>query len=324
MNEYQVAVELAKKVGLGKPVTEFSVTDTDKIIRAAFLERIGVDEFDFYAYQENKQKIFRIITETVSPIINDRLVETMGRFADVRNVAWGDTIDFELENPDLYEVAVIADGDANLRRQRLENGKVDVAMTNYGITIYEEFYRFLAGRTDWAKMVDKVAKSFEQKIATSVYAAIHGSYNSLDAEFKFTGTYDEDELLSVLSYVGAAYGDAIIVGTKSALAKIKPEYVGGTTKDTYNALGYLRVFNGYETIELAQSFKSGTNEFALSNTDLLILPSTSEKLVKIILEGGAIMQDKQNDSDLSIEHTLIKKVGVGMGVASRYGIVRFT
>lgn len=325
MGNYKLALDVAKGIGLGKTATDFSLSgDVDQMIRGAFLEEIGVEQIDFNTYRENKYKIFRILQETISPIVNDRLEETMGRFAEVRNVAWGDTTRFEIENPDLFDVAVIADGTANLRRQRLDNGYVDVAMTNYGISIYDEFYRFLAGRTNWAVMVDKVAKSYEKQIAESVYAAIYGSYDNLEAEFKYTGSYDEDELLDVLAAVEAVYGNAIVVGTKAALRKIKPEYVGGATKDAYNALGHIGVFGGYDTVALEQFFKAGTNEFALSNTDLLILPSTSEKIVKIVHEGDAIIQDKQNDSDLTIEHTFIKKAGVGLGITNRFGIVRFT
>lgn len=324
MGNYKLAVNLAKEAGLGIQSTNFSATDVDKMIRGAFLEEIGVEAIDFNTYRENKYKIFRILQETISPIVNDRIVETMGRFAEVRNVAWGDTTRFEIENPDLFEVAVIADGTANLRRQRLDNGYVDVSMSNYGIAIYDEFYRFLAGRTNWAQMVDKVAKSYEKKLAESVYAAIYGSYNSLDAEFKYTGTYDEDELLRVLQAVEAVYGNAMVVGTKAALAKIKPDYVGEAGKDGYNALGFMSVFRGYEAVSLTQFFKAGTNEFGLSNTDLLILPSASEKIVKIVHEGDAIIQDKQNDSDLTIEHTFIKKAGVGLGITDRFGIVRFS
>lgn len=324
MGKYNLAVKLAKEVGLGIPSTDFSTQDTDKMIRGAFLEEIGVEKIDYNTYQENKYKIFRILRETISPIVNDRIADSMGAIAEVRNVGWGDTTVFEVENPELFDVAVIADGTANLRRQRIENGKIDVTMDNYGISIYEEFYRFLAGRINWSQLVDKVAKSFEKKIAESVYSTIYNSYGSLEAEFKYTGTYDEDALLDVLATVEALYGSAIVLGTKSALAKIKPEYIGEAGKDGYNALGHLSNFRGYDAISLTQFLKAGTNEFALSNTDLLILPSTSEKLVKIVHEGDAIIQDKQNDSDLTIEHTFIKRAGVGLALTNRFGIVRFT
>lgn len=321
MNELQkLALDLAKG-----QVTNYSKSEADNVLRKAFLEEIGTEAIDFNTYRQNKYKIFQILQETISPIINDRLEEVMGQFAEVRNIGWGDSQVFDVENPELFEVSVVADGTANLRAQRIDNGKMTVDTTTYGIKIYDEFYRFLAGRVDWGQLVDKVAKSYERKIAESVNAAIYGSYTSIDAPFKYSGTFSEDELLRVLQNVEALYGSAMVVGTKAALAKIKPDYVGEADKSRYNAIGHIGIFRGYETVALAQSFKPQSTEFNLSNTDLLILPSTSDKIVKIVVEGDAIIFDEQNtQGDMSIEHTFIKKAGVGLSLTNQYGIVRFS
>lgn len=322
MNEL---IKLALDLSKGQVNGNFSKADANNVLRSAFLEKIGTDEISYDVYRQNKYVIFQIIQETISPIINDRLEETMGRFAEVRNVAWGDTIVFDVENPALFDVSVVADGTANLRKQRVANGKMTVDLTTYGVAIYDEFYRFLANRIDWGKLVDKVAKSYEKKIAESVNAAIYGSYNSLDALFKYSGTFAEAELLRVLQAVEALYGSAIVVGTKAALAPIQPAYAGNQTKDEYNALGYVGTFRGYDTVALTQSFKPNSNDFNLSNTDLLILPNTSDKIVKIVTEGTAIVEDVQNiQGDLSIEHYLIQKAGVGLSLTNKFGIVRFT
>lgn len=325
MSNYKLAVEMAKGVGLGQQMTtNYSTNNVDETIRKAFLEEIGTDEITYSIYRENKPVIFRILEETVSPIMNDRLVETMGRFAEVRNIGWGDTTVFDVENPDLFEVAVIADGTTNLRRQRLDNGKMDVTMSNYGVAIYDEFYRFLAGRVNWAQMVDKVAKSYEKKMAEAVSAALFGSYDDIDDAFKYTGTFIEDDILEVLQQVEALYGDAILVGTKAALAKFKPDYVGDRDKEGYNAIGRLAVYRGYDMVELAQYVKAGTNELGLSTKDILVLPSTSDKFVKIVHEGSATIIDKQNDSDLTFEHTFIKRAGVGLSIAKHFGMLRIS
>lgn len=329
MDNYKLAVEVAKEVGLGKPVSgNFSKSltskDIDQMIRGAFLEKIGTDKMDYYTYNENKWAIFRILSDTITPIVNDRFEDAMGRFAETRQVGFGDTTVFEVENPDLFEVATIAQGTDNLRRQRMDSGRVDVTMSRVGITIYEEFYRFLAGRTNWGRVVEKVAKSIDLYVATMVYNTIYGSYDSLGTNLKHTGSFDESAILNVIQAVEGFYGDAVIVGTKSALAKIKPEYIGGGGKDAYNALGYLGVFRGYETVELAQAYKPGTDEFALSPTDLLVLPQSSEKLVKITYEGHALIDDRQNISDQTIEHSFQMNIGVGIPVAKRFGIIRLT
>lgn len=321
MKEYSVlALDLTKG-----QVQNFSTQDANTVLRKAFLDEIGTETIDFNTYRENKYKIFRLIQETITPIINDRLEEVMGRFAEVRNVAFGDSIVFDVENPELFEVATIADGTGNLRRQRIDNGRLEVTMGTFGVSIYEEFYRFLSGRINWGQLVDKVVKSYERKIAEAVNEALYGSYSSIDAELKYSGTYDEEELVEILQKVEALYGSAMVVGTKAALAKLQPSYVGDADKAAYNALGYIGTFRGYDTVALVQSFKAQTYEFNLSNSDLLILPSTSEKFIKIVTEGTAIVLDHQNtQGDLSIEHTFIQKAGVAVGLTEKFGIVRFS
>lgn len=318
----KLALDFAKgQVEANKTSTEVNAT-----LRAAFFDRIGVESIsDINTYRQHKYTIFQIISETISPIINDRLDNVMGTFAEVRNIGWGDSQVFDIQNPELFEVSVIADGTSNLRAQRIQNGKMTVPMGTMGVKIYDEFYRFLAGRIDWVQLVDKVAKSYEKKLSEIVYDAIYGSYNNLDAEFKYTGTFDEEEVLRVLANVEAVYGAAVLVGTKPALAKLKPEYIGDNSKDSYNALGYHTTFRGYEVMALTNSFKPQTYEFALSNTDLLVLPAADHKIVKVVHEGDVIVVDEQNVSgDLSIEHTFIKKAGVGIAKTDKFGIIRFS
>ena len=212
----QLAMDLAK----GKVEQNFSTKDANAVLRKAFLEEIGTETIDFDTYRENKYKIFRIIQDTITPVINQRVEDIVGDFAEVRNVAFGDSVVFNIENPEMFQVAQIADGNANLRRQRLDNGRLVIDVQTWGVKVYDEFYRFLAGRVDWASVIDKVAKSFEKKIADNVSAALFGSYDALATELKYSGTYDEAELLRLAQLVEAINGSALIVGTKVLLVKI--------------------------------------------------------------------------------------------------------
>lgn len=322
-NYTQLAVDLASN-----RVQNFSANESEDVLRKAFLAELGItmeDASDFNTYRKFKYEIFEIIQETISPIINDRLEEVMGQFAEVRNIAWGDTIVFDVDNPDLFEVAMVADGTGNIRRQRLDNGRLPVEISTFAVSIYDEFYRFLAGRINWGQVVAKVVKSYEREIAIAVNNALYGAYNNIDPLFKYTGTYNEDEIVRVCQNIEALYGSAMIVGTTAALRPLKPSYVGDATKDQYNALGRVGVFNGYETVALTQSFKVGTYDFNLSNSDLLVLPAISSKFVKIVTEGTPIIIDKQNEQgDLSIEHTFIQKAGVAVSFTDKYGMIRLT
>ena len=306
--------------------TNFEGKDANEVLRLALKEATGMnqEEMDFYAYQENKLKIFRVLSETITPVLNEKLAQTIGQFAEIKNLAFGDTTVFDIENHELFEVANVADGTGNLYKQRIDNGKLPITMGTFGVAIYDEFYRFLAGRVDWTKVVNKVVKSFENKIAKEISNALFGAYNNLDSSLKYTGSFVEDSVLAVVREVEARYGSAMIVGTKAAVSKIKPEYVGEADKAQHNQLGYLATFQGYDVIALAQG-KEVDGTYSLPVGDLLVLPASGEKPVKVVMEGTAIVLDHQNtQGDLSIEHTFIQKAGVAVPIANQYGIIKLS
>jgi len=327
-NYSQLAIDLANNNIQEFSAQGFTPAQTEEILRKEMFEAIGLDMTKGLTrrqYEMYKNQIFQIIEETISPIINDRLESQMGQFADVRNIALGDSQVFNIENPDLFEVAVIAEGTSNLRRQRMSNGKMTVETDKLGIKVYEEFYHFLTGRVNWSFVIDKVVKSYERHVATLVNKALFDAYNSLDPTFTYTGTYDEDQIIRVASAVEAQYGSAVIIGTKQALRPLKPSYAGDGVKDNYNTLGYVGIYNGFRTVSLEQSFAPGTFDFNLSPTDLLVLPGTGERFVKIVNEGDVFIHDEQNrNGDQSIEHVFEKRVGVGVALAREYGIIRLS
>lgn len=317
---------------LSKGQTDFSAgtevytkEEANEALRNAFFREIGVETIDnIYDYRDNKQKIFKIISEQLTPIINERIEDIMGQFAEVRTVGWGETIEFEVPNPELFKVGRVAMGTANLVRQRIDNGRLKMITDNFGIKIYDELYRFLSGKVDWAEMLNRVSRSYEQKIANRVNELLFGSYNNLENDFKYSGSFNEDELLEILARIETLYGSAMLVGSKAALAKVKPEYVGDEVKSARNKQGYIAEFMGYRCVELKNAFKTGTHDFVLDPNQLLILPSTEDKFVKIVLEGNAIINDFENtQGDQSIEHSFIQRVSIGMSLTDKYGIVRF-
>lgn len=305
-------------------VNNYSTKQASDVLRQAFLERLGLETFSVKEFRRHKTEIFEIIEETITPILNDRLEQQMGEFAEVRNIALGDTIVFDIEDPKLFDVANIARGTNNLRKQRIDNGKLPVEMERLGIAIYEELERYLSGRIEWSKLVDKVIRSFDREIALRVQNALFAGHTSVAADFIYSGTYDEDQLLRILGNVEAMYGSAQIVGTKNALAKIQPNYVGEADKSRHNALGHLGHYRGYNMIELVQTNVAGTNTPNLT-TDLLIIPATESKFVKILIEGEATIEENSNNmGDASKEYLFAQNVGVAVALAKYYGIVRFS
>lgn len=304
----------------------FSEKDANEVLRSAFVEIVGTDKPDYRTFRRHKVEIFEILEEALVVLLTEGIEEQFSEFAEIRNLAFGDTNVFDVEDPHLFKVAVISDGNSNLRRQRLDTGTFQVDTRVKGVKIYEEFLRFLAGRIDWVKMVGKVAKSYNVDLATEVYSAIYNSFNQLTAPFALNSAYTEGALIDLAQHVSASAGgaDITVYGTKQALAKVVPSQISLNMIDGRNRLGYFGTVAGMELREIKQAHSAGTFSYAIDNNFLLVIPHAGDqRIVKIVNEGTAIIQEIANGSaDQSMEYMFTMKNGVAVIPTIKYGIYR--
>ena len=306
-------------------VTKYSKDEAENAIRNAIREACG-GEWNHYAFLDNKGKIYQIITEVLSVGLGALLEGKFDDFTEVNDVELGDKVSFEVQNKDLFRVATISDGNTDIRRQKLYKGKLEVATEKIGIKIYEDFDRFLAGRIDWTEMVNRVQLSYANEISMRIYNAIYGSYDDLLAPYQVSGTFDEGKLLTAVAHVEASTGQkAVIFGTKTALAKITSANMSDGMKDKLNVIGHYGMFRGTDLLELPQAHKVGTNDFAVADDFLLVVPN-GEKIVKIILEGDTYIWDTEagDRNDEQIEFFFGRKVGVGVLKADQYAMYKLS
>lgn len=94
-------------------------------------------------------------------------------FAEYRNLAWGDANLFKTPANQIFRVALVSDGNGNIRRQRLRDGQeFSVSLDTYAIKIGEDFHRFLAGRVDWQEMMNGIAESFKRDLTQRIADAV--------------------------------------------------------------------------------------------------------------------------------------------------------
>lgn len=318
----QLAVDIYnKKTG------EFSLEECHETLRQELLSVAGTDKIDYKTMRRLKPEIFEVLEVALDQLVERKIEDEFAGFAEVRNVNWGDSNVFMIDNPNLFEVYTIADGNNNLIRQRLENGSMTVSTVMRGVKVYEELYRFLSGRVDWIKTVNKVADSYNNKIYTLVYQAIYNGYSGLGSTYGITGSYDASTLSDLIQHVEAATGvSAEIIGTKNALGKIATAQVSDKMKDDYNVKGYYGVFNGTPMREIKQVHTPGTDTFAINDSFLVVVPVGAEPMVKIVVEGEALITDNPGgqNMDQSLEYTFQKKSGIGILTANKWGQYRLS
>ena len=323
MNEI---VKMAIDCYNGVVPTQFSKDEVNDALRKNLLDLCG-GEFNYKSFRRNKTQVFEIIEEALDVLTGTYIEEQFANFAEVRNLAWGDTNIFTVTDQNLFKVATIADGTNNLRRQRIDKGSLTIVPVMEGVKIYEEFERFLAGRIDWVEMVNRVAKSYAVNLATRVYSAIFASYSNLSATYATTGSFSLSTFETMVDHVQGATGSEVAVyGTRASLAKVVPGYISNNMIDDKNGIGFFAKIDGINLYEIKQAHIPGTDNFAINDGFLLILPTGGQKIAKVVIEGDALIEDVPGGSnaDDSMEYIFRKKAGVGILAPSKYGFYKLT
>ncbi|WP_300449287.1 hypothetical protein [Fusobacterium sp.] len=306
-------------------VAEFSVQEANDKLRKLIKKMCG-GEYSLHAFLDNKYKIFAVMSELLTVTTSELSRDVFEPIAEFKDTAFGDRVEFEVENPELFEVSVIASGTNDLLRQKLMNGKVKTDSFNMGVKIYNEFTEFMTGRIDWDKLIEKVAKSFNHKVTEVIGKEWSKAYSTIDSKFKATGTFDADKFVELAQKI-ASYspnGTVKVYGSKTALSKIKGrEYLADDAKERKEK-GYISLFEGIECVELVNSWDKDTDTWALDNDTLFILPDGQKPLL-IGFEGDAIVLDEVEGKrkDMQLEYFMSRMVHLGVLKSAIYGIYKY-
>ena len=313
----------------GRAMGNYTATETSDSLRNAFIEMNGgstkISPKTFY----KGTPLYALVQELIPVIIEEGIKaerNPLFNLVEYRNIAEGDLAEFDIEGDANFVVASVANGIQGVRRQRIVGGDTVKVPTEMKIVrVYENLGRLLAGRIDFNKFVDGVAKAFNEYIVSAAYAALAGitanTYN-LNSTYVKSGSMDAEALLELVNHVEAATGKkAAIIGTKTAVRKLGSEvtYSAEQNSDLYNK-GDIGKFAGTDVIALEQAHIPGTSDFALAD-DALFVIAADDKPVKVVNEGEGLLIDRDPsvNADLTQEYVYGQGIGVGVICAAKLG-----
>jgi len=271
---------------------------------------------------------FAVIGAIVDPVIADSINSDFGRFAEVRNGGFGDTFSFDIKSSDLFITTKAGNGKRHAFAQRQHNGQATLVPENRMLTVGEDLYRILSGKRNLAEYAIKVALSFEEELATEIYNAINDTYGSLPANFT-AASFTQATFIPICAKVKAFNGGASVgvFGTQVALSSILPtdvqlRYELGAE---YNKTGFLTQYQGVNLYCMDQKadWTSSTYATKLDDTRLYIIPSSSDKLVKVAIEGETMTfaDTISTNATLTQKQTMHKKFAVALISSAKFGII---
>ena len=307
--------------------TKYAQADMETQLREQLVKTFGKANPSYIEVARNSQsgEFFAILEETLGDATSQALTIAMP-FAEIKNVGWGDSPRFEIENSDFFDVVTIATGNGNIRRQRLENDFITIPTIAYGIKIFDNFKRFLAGRVDWSKMIAKVSASYVKHMRELTWSALYAStpvngnaiFNVNDA-----GGFDIESTYTMAEHVQAENmnSDIVFMGTRQALRDMAPIIATPEAQKDLYEMGYYKTAEGYNLVPVDQMHVKNTFDFLLSNKQIMVLPADVGSIVKILEEGTPIITDKAigENADMSVEHMFYVEAGVAVVTGRKYG-----
>ena len=278
-----------------------------------------------------KWATFAVVSAVLDVLMPNTLIDSIGLYSDVRAIGWGDSAAFDIEPRDLFLVSKAGRGKRTTEIHKQFRGQVTIVPEMRELTVGVSLMKILAGKESLAAFVSKAVRSMETAITTGVYDTFAAAMLSVSATavsgLRVAG-YTQSDFVN-LSQKVAAYTNSkpIAIGTQQALTHILPldaNYRYELENSEYVRLGYIRDFMGTSIMVLPQIADwSSPFQLKLSDTTIWIIAPSTDKLVKVVLEGSTLSHtdDTFANANLTQQTTLYKAWGQGIATNSIAGVI---
>lgn len=306
---------------------KFNNVDGNTALRKAIIEAVG-GEWTYYNYMDNKGKFFQVLSEVLTLPLGAGLTEAFNRIVSVHTIALDDKRVIKIKDPKLFKVCKVARGNNRIIREKIYNKQITIRTEPIGVKIYAEWDEFITGQIDFAELVDRVRRSIAQDTAVTVAGALQASFNNTtNPLYNKTGSFAEASLDELIARVKAKTGMQVaIYGTPVGLGKIQSSVIADSQKENYAQLGYYGRYKGTDMVELPQSYKNGTEEFALDDTYIYVLPSGLD-LIDVTYAGDPVVAevtDVEARQDQQIEFQIVYNRGITVLMTKFFGMYKLS
>jgi hypothetical protein len=311
-----------KTVSFAEKEEKMNATLLKEIMRVSGIQ--GMENLPKEAWITNPQftwATFAIVNSYIDMILPDVLIDSIGLYSDVRSGGWGDSFSFEIESRDLFAVSKSGKAQKSVEMHKQFKGLVTIVPEMHEISVQVSLMRVLQGKESLAAFVMKAARSLEAQLTLDTYTAFATAMAALPTTattgLKTTG-FTSASLVDKCQRVSAWSGQrAVIVGTQLALANILPDdanYRYDISSD-FVKVGFVKEYMGYPTLVLPQLANWTTPWGTLiSDNYLWILAPSSQKIVKVCLEGSTLSNTTGTfeNANLTQSTTIFKSWGIGV------------
>ena len=279
-------------------------------------------------YRRNKDTIFELMEIQLTEVLPPRVLAEYGQFADVRTFAQGDQAVFyqkitEASRRRAKQFVTKVGLAGRYEVFKLDGATLTVPVTAYGGAAQIAFEEFLDGRVTMSDVYDIVLEGMDDAVYKEIAAALKAYVDAMmTANATTAGTYVnvvtaesfDEASMDKLLMIADTYGKSAIYCTFEFAATMIPQtgWISDNMRDRRWNMGYLGDYKGHQVIVLPQSFVDETNKVkVIDPAYAYIIPTGSEKPVKVAFEGSAQVKEVDGDDWSKTIHTY-QKFGVAV------------
>ena len=304
----------------GKQET-YTAEQVNEVLREEIRGLIGYENGkpNYYMWKDNQTRIFALISEALDEVIPERVDKVYMQFADVRHVDQGEKAIFRIRVTEASKRRArtfVTRGALAGRYETfmLDGGEMEVKAGAIVSAARIGFEEFLDGRWQLSDFTSIILDEFDYFIAREVSKALVAMVDEIPEVNKAVVNGFDEEIMDELLAIADSYGRATIYCTQSFANKMIPADArfSDRMKDQLWNDGWLGNYKGHTVAILQQGLVDETNkEFVVDPAFAYIIPTGTEKPIKIVFEGQLLLRTVTDNDDWSTDVQMYHKVGVG-------------
>ena len=321
--------QLARYAAAGKAPETFSVENVDEALVDGLRDLCGsVNQF-----MKNRYDIYEIVIEAADEIVPKKVIDAVGIFAEVKQVAQGQKAMFrtKLGKARARKFLTQVGLSGVYESFRLDNGTFEVGAHAVGGACTIDFERMLDGAENMAELVQLLTEAQTDAVYQEVQRALRAAVEQEGvpannrANVTVGNDFDGKEMMKLISTVRAYGSGAVIFAPPEFVAAMGADAIvpipqngnyGGVYHpqdiDAIHNTGYINLFRGTPIVQIPQSFVDENNVETWIDPQLAyVLPTGGERVVKVVFEGNTQMWDYVNP-DQSMEINTYRKLGTAI------------
>lgn len=326
--------QLALHAAKGTAPDTFSTVEVNAALVDGLKELAG----NYTQFMKNRFDIYEILIETIDEVVPNRVIDAVGIFADVRQVAQGEKVIFKQavgkNRAKKFLTRVALSG--VYETVRLDTTTFELPVHAIGGACSIDFERMLDGAESMAEVMEVMTEGLTDSIYIEVQRALRAAVSTMKPTAnKYVGSWSSDQMVRLCNIVKSYGQGATIFAPPEFIAAMGPDAivpVSGNIPGVYHPQdidrihyqGYINIFRGTPVVAFRQSYVDENNtKVAIDPQFAYILPTGGERVVKVVLEGSTQIHDWTN-TDGSMEIHFYKKLGTGILTTRNWAIFQNT